>query len=182
MPEMAELSTIDQRYESYRMKNPRLEARLLASIAERGIEEPLEGVDVGSQKILLNGFKRYRCAQKLGLGIVPYTTLGKDEASAILAMLRASNTRSLSILEQARFIDDLRTIHKLTLGDIAELLSRSKAWVSMRRGQQRSRHHRGSASQRRHCCHAAAPNHGAESIAFSTANASRNAATSCVRK
>ena len=134
MAEEAELSTIDLRYESYRLKNPTLEARLFSSIAARGIEEPLEGVDTPGERILLNGFKRYRCARKLGLGLVPYTTLGEDEASAIVAMLRASKNRSLSILEEARFLDDLRALHKLTVGDIAELVSRSKAWVSMRLG------------------------------------------------
>jgi hypothetical protein len=61
-----ELAALDLRYESYRMKNPAVEARLLASLAERGIEEPLEGVDRAPRSILLNGFKRYRCAVKLG--------------------------------------------------------------------------------------------------------------------
>ena len=62
-----ELSTLDLRYESYRMKQPAAEARLLASMAQRGIEEPLEGVDRQEASILLNGFKRYRCARKLGI-------------------------------------------------------------------------------------------------------------------
>ena len=44
MRQEVELSALDLRYESYRMKNPALEGRLLASIARRGIEEPLEGV------------------------------------------------------------------------------------------------------------------------------------------
>lgn len=130
----AELSTIDLRYESYRMKNPALEGRLLHSIAERGIEEPLEVVGTTAVRILLNGFKRYRCARRLGLGTVPYTTLGEDEASGILAMIRASKNRSLTILEQARFLDDLRTLHRLTVSEIAELVSRSTSWVSMRLG------------------------------------------------
>jgi predicted transcriptional regulator len=130
----AELSTFDLRYENYRMKNPALEARLLASIMERGIEEPLEGVDVEEKKILLNGFKRLRCARKLRMGYVPYASLGNDEATGILAVIRASNQRSLTILEQARFIGDLRDLHKMTVAAIAETLSRSKAWVSMRLG------------------------------------------------
>lgn len=129
-----ELSTFDVRYESYRMRNPALEARLLASIMERGIEEPLEGVDAPDGKILLNGFKRYRCAKRLKIGIVPYASLGEDEASGILAVLRTSNDKSLSILEQARFIDDLRRLHKMSVADLAQTLSRSKAWVSMRQG------------------------------------------------
>ena len=134
MAEEIELSSIDLRYEGHRMKSPGQERRLIASIVERGIEEPLEGVDVGQERILLNGFKRYRCARKLGLGTVPYKALGKDEASGIIAILRSSNNRALGILEQARFIDDLRTLHNLGVAEIAELLSRSKGWVSMRLG------------------------------------------------
>jgi len=130
----AELSTFDLRYESYRLRNPSAEARLLVSITERGIEEPLEGVDVEEKRILLNGFKRYRCARKLGMGHVPYASLGEDEATGIIAVLRASNHRSLGILEQARFIDELKGLHKLSTADIAETLSRSKSWVSMRLG------------------------------------------------
>lgn len=134
MAEEIELSSLNLRYEGYRMKNPGRERRLLASIAERGIEEPLEGVDAGEERILLNGFKRYRCARKLRLGIVPYKALGEDEASGIIAILRSSTNRSLGILEEARFLDDLRTLHGLSVADIAELVSRSKAWVTMRVG------------------------------------------------
>jgi hypothetical protein len=129
-----ELSALDLRYESYRMRNPALEARLLASIAQRGIEEPLEGVDTSERILLLNGFKRYRCALKLGMGNAPYASLGQSEVLGILNLLRVSNNRSLGILEQARFIDELRKLHRMTVAEIASELSRSKAWVSMRLG------------------------------------------------
>lgn len=134
MAQEVELSTFDLRYEGYRMRNRSLEVRLLGSIAERGIEEPLEGVDAGEQRLLLNGFKRYRCARKLKIGHVPYISLGDDEATAILRLIRASNDKALGILEQARFIDDLRNIHTMSVAEIAEVLSRSKSWVSMRLG------------------------------------------------
>jgi hypothetical protein len=134
MAQEVELSAFDLRYESYRMRNRAREARLLSSIAERGIEEPLEGADAGEHKILLNGFKRYRCARRLKMGYVPYISLGEDEATAILGLIRTSNNKTLGILEQARFIDDLRNLHKMNVADIAETLSRSKAWVSMRLG------------------------------------------------
>lgn len=132
--EDVELRAFDLRYEGYRMKNPALEGRLLQSILERGIEEPLEGVDAQEKRILLNGFKRYRSAQKLRLASVPYVSLGEDAATGIIAVLRAANTRGLGILEQARFIDDLRTLHGLTVAEIAETLTRSKSWVTMRLG------------------------------------------------
>ena len=129
-----ELSTLDLRYESYRMRNPALEARLLASISQRGIEEPLEGVDTPERSVLLNGFKRYRCARKLGIGMAPYASLGGDEVLGIMNLLRVSNNKSLSIMEQARFIGELRKLHKMSVGEMAEELSRSKSWVSMRLG------------------------------------------------
>lgn len=129
-----ELSTLDLRYESCRMKQPGVEARLLTSIAQRGIEEPLEGVDVREVKILLNGFKRYRCARKLGISMAPYTSLGEDEAKGIMSLLRTSNDKTLGILEQAGFIDELKNVHKMGVGEMAEELCRSKAWVSMRLG------------------------------------------------
>lgn len=116
------------------MRNAALEARLLASLAQRGIEEPLEGVDGPAGSILLNGFKRYRCALKLGIRMAPYAALGEDEAQAIMNLLRVSNTKSLTILEQAGFLDELRRLHRMSVAEIAEALSRSKSWVSMRTG------------------------------------------------
>jgi hypothetical protein len=133
MNENVELSSLDLRYEGYRLRDDAREARLMASIATRGIKEPLEGVDAAEHRFLLNGFKRYRCAKKLCLGSVPYSSLGQEEATGIVNLMRVSNDKALGILEQARFIVDLLTIHGMSLAEIAETLSRSKAWVSMRR-------------------------------------------------
>jgi predicted transcriptional regulator len=134
MAKDVELSSLDLRYEDHRMKNAALEERLLASIAQRGIEEPLEGVQLQDASILLNGFKRYRCARKLQLRSVPYASLGDDEVAGIMNLLRISNNRALSILEQAAFIDELNATGHLTVAEIAKELSRSKSWVSMRLG------------------------------------------------
>jgi len=133
-PNEVELTSLDLRYEGCRMRAAALEERLLGSIAERGIEEPLEGVEAGERHVLLNGFKRYRCARKLRLGAVPYASLGRDEVAGIVTLLRTSNDRSLSILEQAAFIDELKSARGQTVGQIAVELSRSKAWVGMRLG------------------------------------------------
>lgn len=129
-----ELSQLDLRYEGFRMKNPGLEERLLGSIAQRGIEEPLEGVDVGAVSILLNGFKRHRCARKLRMERVPFASMAGDEVAGIMTLLRVSNNKALSLLEQARFIDELKNVQKMSVAQIATELSRSKAWVSMRLG------------------------------------------------
>ncbi len=134
MYENVELSSLDLRYEGHRLRDPAREARLLASIAERGIEEPLEGVDTPAARFLLNGFKRGRAAHKLGIACVPYASLGAEEAAGIFHLLRASTDKALGILEQARFLVDLLSIHGMGVAEVAETLSRSKGWISMRRG------------------------------------------------
>lgn len=134
MIEEVEISTLDLRFESCRLRHPSHEARLLLLITEQGIQEPLEGVDTAEGRLLLNGFKRLRCARKLGLTTVPYVCLGSDEAMGVIELLRSSNNRTLNILEQAGFIDLLYHRHHLCLAEIADLLSRSKSWVSMRLG------------------------------------------------
>ena len=133
MSESVERSSLDLRYEGYRLRNEAAEARLLASITERGIEEPLGGVDTPHGRLLLDGFRRNRCAAKLGLEYVPYVSWGKEETQGIASLLSARRQRTLSILEQARFVDELLRTHQLTVADVAEMLSRSKAWVSARR-------------------------------------------------
>ena len=134
MPENIEISALDLRYEMCRLKVPVAEKILLGSIVENGIRDPLQGVDTGDQHILLDGFKRYRCAVKLGIRIVPYVSLATDEACGLIALLRISNARTLSIIEQARFIDELKSVHQMTTAEIADLLEKSKAWVSVRSG------------------------------------------------
>jgi len=154
MANEVELASLDLRYQGFRLKAPALEERLLAAIAQRGIEEPLEGVDLPAapsaaqaglpaapeaagappRRVLLNGFKRWRCARKLRLATVPYSSLGPDEAAGILSLLKSSNNRSLSLLEQAAFIAELRAARGMNVAAIAAELSRSKSWVSMRLG------------------------------------------------
>jgi len=129
-----EITALDVRYESFRLKHAGQEARLLASICQHGIDEPLEGVDAKEQSLLLNGFKRYRCALQLKLSLVPYVALATEEAAGILTLLRTSQHRSLSLLEQARFVEELQTEHQMSVAQIATQLSVSKAWVSMRLG------------------------------------------------
>jgi len=55
---------------------------------------------------------------------VPYTPLSTDDASVlgfldevmgIINFLRVSNAKSLNIIEQARLIDDLHKVHKMSV-------------------------------------------------------------------
>jgi len=134
-PKEVEVIQIDRRYEEFRLKNKTDERILLSSILENGIRDPLQCV-IGTTGdfILLDGFKRLRCAIKLKIHVVPVQSLGCDEVNAILQLIRISNARSLNILEQSALVDQLNKIHDMRVSQIALQLERSPAWVSMRLG------------------------------------------------
>lgn len=129
-----ELSHLDLRYQGHRLPQPRLEQRLLSAIAQTGIEQPLQGVRRHAVTILLDGFKRYRCARKLRIPTVPFVCWVGDEVSGITQLLRGAPQQGLHLLEQARFVDELKSQHGMSVAEIAQQLSRSKAWVSLRLG------------------------------------------------
>jgi len=134
MVRQVELSSLDLRYESYRLKNPGFEKVLLASILQYGLKEPLQGIDIEDCPILLDGFKRYRCAKKLSISIVPYVCICDDEALGIIKLIRMSTAKGLTILEQAKLIDELTSVHKMSYSEIAGHVEKSKSWVAMRAG------------------------------------------------
>lgn len=130
-----EISQIDTHFERFRIKDKNREKSLLTSILQQGIREPLRGVTKPEgQLILLDGFKRLRCCTKLGLHIVPVVSLGNDEAVAILQLIRLSNDKSLSIIEQAALVDELKGTYSMNVREIAHHLECSPAWVSVRLG------------------------------------------------
>ncbi len=133
MSDEIEINELDLRYEKQRMRSGARERQLLLSIMDVGIKDSLMGVVLPcGLKILLDGFKRLRCAQKIGLQIVPFQSLGEDEATAIINMLRKANQTAMSFFEQATFVEELRSVHGLSVSEIARRLDRSSAWVSVR--------------------------------------------------
>ena len=65
---------------------------------------------------------------------MPYCSLSSDEATGIIELIRMSNATSLGILEQAKLIDELKSVHHLSVSEIARLVDKSKGWVGMRVG------------------------------------------------
>ena len=134
MSQFVERTSFDLCFQSHRIRSQATEVRLLVSIAERGIEQPLVGVDTPGGRLLLDGFKRYRCAEKLGIEDLPYVCWGEDSTQGICRLMGANTQKALNTIEQARFVGELISNHSLSQADVASLLSRSKAWVSVRHG------------------------------------------------
>lgn len=130
-----EIRHIDRSYESFRIIDKSAENRLLASIIQKGIIQPLCGILKNPDNfILLDGFKRLRCAQKINIQIVKIEHLGMDENEAILKLIRISTARHLSTLEQAILLNQVYKTSGLSVRQIADELSCSSAWVSVRLG------------------------------------------------
>jgi hypothetical protein len=127
-----DLSELDLRYENCRMKQPKKEERLLLSILKKGIREPLRGVESNGTPCLLDGFKRLRSAKKLGIAVVPYQSLGNDEATGIIELMRESLSQGLPVIEQVKLVEALKSDHGWSVRDSADYLGKSSAWVSIR--------------------------------------------------
>lgn len=134
MPEI-EISHLDRRFEPLRLKDKYRENSLLQSIIANGVLQPVSCVFLPcGTVILLDGFKRVRCLEKLHLGHVQTKSLGEQEAEGIAQLIRLSIDHSLNTLEQAALLDILHTDKGMSVADIARTLDRSKSWVSIRLG------------------------------------------------
>jgi len=129
-----DITKIGLQNESLKLKNKKAERDLLSSISEHGVQEALFGFYNNDKDdfILIDGFKRYRCCKKLHINIIPIEVMANDEANAFIKTLKISNTKSLHILEQAKFIKSLQEKHHMTGKDIAASLDKSTNWVSTR--------------------------------------------------
>jgi len=130
-----EIKQLDLRFESFRMKDARREEVIFVSIAQRGIQEALLCVGASlDSSILLDGFKRFRCARRLGINVLPVEELGKSEADGLIRFLRRVFGKPIHVLEEARLVDELKEQHGMSLSEIARHLERSSSWVSLRIG------------------------------------------------
>jgi hypothetical protein len=130
--EWVEISTLDMRYEGYRVRDPHFEEALLCSIRLRGIETPLSGMDIAGRQVLLDGFKRCRCARKLEIPMVPYEVIADDERTGLLHLLKPRKKRRSCALEEAGFVRLLIEECGMSDAEVACALGRSRGWVSMR--------------------------------------------------
>lgn len=135
MPTM-ELSALDLRLEHTRKRDSAYEKQLLSSIMERDILDPLlvSLCKESGGTVLVDGFKRYRCAEKLNKNIVMVEYIGEDVVDGVLSFIRRDQTGTLCILEQAALIEELHKKYGLGVSDIARRLERSPSWVSVRIG------------------------------------------------
>jgi hypothetical protein len=131
------LRDLDLRFERLRQRDDPTERILLDSIRLGGISTALIAINDDRSKqhpILIDGFKRYRCAARLGIESIPLQSIDADVKSGLLLFLSQSRRQGLTDLEFAGLIDYLRKNYAMTLSRIASFLGCSVAWVSLRHG------------------------------------------------
>jgi ParB/RepB/Spo0J family partition protein len=129
-----ELLNIDTRLEATRQRDKTVEQRLLGSIASQNICNPIYVAVDKDVYVLLDGFKRFRCARKLGYTCLPAIIIAHDVLAGIYQLIRQSETTSLNSIEEACLIDVLHNQYSLSASQIAHKLGRSNSWVSLRLG------------------------------------------------
>lgn len=126
-------SAFDQRYARLRLVSPPAERSLRDSLERLGQLQPVIACRRGDALCLVDGFKRVRAGEAMGLGALRVRVLELSETAAIAAVMSLNRAgRGLSDLEQAMCVSALVRDHDLSQVAVAVLLGKHKSWVCRR--------------------------------------------------
>lgn len=129
-----EFQQLELRYERLRLQRPGRERQLLSSLAAAGQQVPIVVVsgEEPSRFVVVDGYKRVRCLQKLVRDAVLATRLDLGEVDALVMSHQMGTADSETALEQAWLLDELERRFGLTQDELARRFDRSVSWVSRR--------------------------------------------------
>ncbi len=129
-----EFQQLELRYERLRLLRPARERQLLSSLAAVGQQVPIVVIADAepSRFVVVDGYKRVRCLQKLVRDVVLATRLDLGEMEALVMSHQMSAADSETALEQGWLLDELERRFGLTQDELARRFDRSVSWVSRR--------------------------------------------------
>lgn len=134
-PQRLALPEIDRRYAPLRLAAPEQLRRLRGSVQREGVRHPVLvscAVEAG-RWVLLDGFKRVRVAEELGLKELWAQVVRLQVSQAKAAILNCNQARpGLCEIEEAWIVRSLIREQGLRQGQVGELLGRDKSWVCRR--------------------------------------------------
>ena len=128
-----ELHKIELKYSHLRTSESRPKARLTASLAEFGQQNPVLVVPApDKQYVLIDGYGRVSAIESLSKDTVKALVLPIDEATALLLWHSQEQSSTRSALEDGWFLQELIEQHGQSRDELARRLQRSHSWVSRR--------------------------------------------------
>lgn len=128
-----EFHELDLRYERLRVRQPARERRLLASLADAGQQMPIVVVASGpAGHVVVDGYKRVRCLQRLHRDTVHAVVWEMAEAEALIFRHLLHTEAPDTALEQGWLLRTLHEDHGLPMEQLARRFDRSLSWVSRR--------------------------------------------------
>jgi ParB/RepB/Spo0J family partition protein len=130
-----EFHLLDLRYGQLRVRAPKRERALAASIAEFGQLVPIAVVvDPAdpARHVVIDGFRRIRALRQLRHDTVRAVRWDLTELEALLLHRAVRASEGESVLEQAWLLEELRQRFTLTMDELAHQFERTSSWVSRR--------------------------------------------------
>jgi ParB family chromosome partitioning protein len=129
-----EFHQLDRRWEHLRVRQPRLQRRLLASLAESGQQTPIVVVATvqPDHYLVIDGHKRIAALQQLGRDTVQATVWAMSDAEALLLDRSLRLSAQESALEQGWLLEEMEQRFSYSLEELARRFDRSVSWVSRR--------------------------------------------------
>ena len=127
-----ELHQLELRHDVLRVRNPRRERQLLASMAQTGQTAPVVVVREGERFVLIDGYKRVRAQRALRHDTVLATEWALSESDALLfeRLLRSGDADTA--IEQGWFLREMHVRFGIAQMELARRFSRTQSWVSRR--------------------------------------------------
>ena len=129
-----EFHQLDRRWEHLRVREPRRQRRLLASLADSGQQTPIVVVAAGppDHYLVIDGHKRVAALEQLGRDTVEATLWAMSEAEALLLSRSLRFSPQESALEQGWLLAEMEQRFGYGLDELARRFDRSTSWVSRR--------------------------------------------------
>jgi ParB family chromosome partitioning protein len=130
-----EFHQLDRRWEHLRVRQPRRQRQLMASLAEDGQQTPIVVVlcpEHHDRYLVIDGHKRIAALQKLGRDTIEATEWAMSEAEALLLERSLRFSAQESALEQGWLLSGLEQRFHYSLEELGRRFDRSVSWVSRR--------------------------------------------------
>ncbi len=129
---LIELKRIDLDLERLRRSSESVIQRMVTSLKNQGQLTPLVLAQTDHQPLLIDGFKRYRAAERLSIKELNVVILDRGQSKIKALVYLLNRTGNFSVIEEALLIRELVEVDGLSQVEAAILLERHKAWVNRR--------------------------------------------------